>query len=87
MEGSVVPNGMLEIPAIPKSVAHVLVVWALGVEDDVQRALASAGSSSGARGRWSARRVLLREASSPSVCRATGLYRVVVLLVQASLLR
>src|SRR5688572_29382029 len=44
---------MLEVPAVTKSVAHVLVVRALGVEDVVQRALASAGSSSGARGRWS----------------------------------
>jgi hypothetical protein len=48
-----VSDGVLEIPAIPKSVAHVLVVRALGVEDGVQRALASTGSSPGARGRWS----------------------------------
>jgi hypothetical protein len=41
---------VLEVPAVPKSVAHVLVVRALGVEDVVQRALASARSSSGARG-------------------------------------
>jgi hypothetical protein len=34
-------------------VAHVLVVRALGAEDVVQRALASARSSPGARGRWS----------------------------------
>jgi hypothetical protein len=47
------PNGVLEVPAVAESVAHVLVVWALGVEDVVQRALASARSSSGARGRWS----------------------------------
>jgi hypothetical protein len=48
-----VPDGVLEVPAVTKGVAHVLVVRALGVEDVVQRALASAGSSSGARGRWS----------------------------------
>ena len=53
MVGSVVPDGVLEVPAVPKGVAHVLVVRALGVEDVVQRALASTGSSSGARGRWS----------------------------------
>jgi hypothetical protein len=53
LEGSAMPDGVLEIPAVTKSVAHVLVVRALGVEDVVQRALASARSSSGARGRWS----------------------------------
>ena len=53
MEGSAMPDGVLEIPAVAESVAHVLVVRALGVEDVVQRALASARSSSGARGRWS----------------------------------
>jgi hypothetical protein len=53
LEGSAVPNGMLEVPAVPKSVAHVLVVRALGVEDVVQRAFAFARSSPGARGRWS----------------------------------
>ena len=53
MEGSAVPDGVLEVPAVTKSVAHVLVVRAMGVEDVVQRALASARSSSGARGRWS----------------------------------
>jgi hypothetical protein len=52
LEGSAVPDGVLEVPAVPKSVAHVLVVWALGVEDVVQRALASARSSSGARSWW-----------------------------------
>jgi hypothetical protein len=44
---------MLEVPAITKSVAHVLVVRALGVEDVVQRAFASMRFSLGARGRWS----------------------------------
>jgi hypothetical protein len=53
LEGSAVPDGVFEVPAVPKSVAHVLVVWALGVEDVVQRTLASARSSPGARGRWS----------------------------------
>jgi hypothetical protein len=53
LEGSAVPDGVLEVLAVTKSVAHVLVVRALGIEDVVQRALASARSSSGARGRWS----------------------------------
>jgi hypothetical protein len=48
-----VSDGVLEVSAVPKGVAHVLVVRALGIEDVVQRAFASAGSSSGARGRWS----------------------------------
>jgi hypothetical protein len=48
-----VPDGVFEVPAVPKSVAHVLVVWTLGVKDVVQRAVASAGSSPGTRGWWS----------------------------------
>jgi hypothetical protein len=44
---------VLEVSAVPKGVAHVLVVRALGVEDVVQRAFASMRSSPGARGRWS----------------------------------
>jgi hypothetical protein len=44
---------MLEVYAVSKGVAHVLVVRALGVEDVVQHALASTRSSSGARGGWS----------------------------------
>jgi hypothetical protein len=42
---------VLEVPAGPQGVAHVLVVRAPGVEDVVQRALASARSSPGTRGR------------------------------------
>jgi hypothetical protein len=53
LEGSTVPHGVLEVPAIPEGVAHVLVVWALGVEDVVQCTFASSGCSSGARGGWS----------------------------------
>jgi hypothetical protein len=48
-----VPDGVLEVSAVPKGVAHVLVVRALGVEDVVQRAFASTRSSSSARSRWS----------------------------------
>jgi hypothetical protein len=50
LEGSTVPDGMLEIAAVPEGVAHVLVVRTLGVKDVVQRAFASSRSSSGARG-------------------------------------
>jgi hypothetical protein len=53
LEGSALSDGVLEVPALPQGVAHVLVVRALGVEDVVQSALASARSSPGARGRWS----------------------------------
>jgi hypothetical protein len=53
LEGSAVSDEVLEVPAVPQGVAHVLVVRALGVEDVVQRALASARSSLGTRGRWS----------------------------------
>jgi hypothetical protein len=53
LEGSAVPDGVLEVSAVPKGVAHVLVVRALSVEDVVQCTFASARSSSGARGRWS----------------------------------
>jgi hypothetical protein len=53
LEGPAVSGGVLEVPAVPKGVAHVLVVRALGIEDVIQRAFASARSSPGARGRWS----------------------------------
>jgi hypothetical protein len=53
LEGSAVPNRVLEVPTIPKGVAHVLVVRALGVEDVVQCMFASAGCSLGTRGGWS----------------------------------
>jgi hypothetical protein len=53
LEGSTVSDGVLEVSAVPKGVAHVLVVRALGVENVVQCTFASASSSSGARGRWS----------------------------------
>ena len=50
MDGSAVPDGVLEVSTVPKGVAHVLVVRALGVEDVFQPALTSARSSSGVRG-------------------------------------
>jgi hypothetical protein len=53
LEGSVVPDGVLEVSTVPEGVAHVLVVRALGIEDVVQCTFASARCSSGARGGWS----------------------------------
>jgi hypothetical protein len=53
LEGSAVPNRVLEVSSVPEGVAHVLVVHALGVEDVVQCTFASERCSSGARGGWS----------------------------------
>jgi hypothetical protein len=53
LEGSAVPDGVLEVSAILEGVAHVLVVRALGIEDVVQCTFASARCSSGVRGGWS----------------------------------
>jgi hypothetical protein len=53
LEGSIVPDRVLEVSAVPEGVAHVLVVRALGVEDAVQCTFASVRCSSGARGGWS----------------------------------
>jgi hypothetical protein len=44
---------MLEVFAVPQGVAHILVIWALGIEDVVQCPLASAGCTSGTRDGWS----------------------------------
>jgi hypothetical protein len=53
LEGSTVPDGVLEVSAAPEGVAHVLVVQTLGVEDVVQCLFASAGCPSGTRDEWS----------------------------------
>jgi hypothetical protein len=53
LERSAVPNRVLEVSAVLEGVAHVLVLWALGVEDVVQCPFASARCSLGARGGWS----------------------------------
>jgi hypothetical protein len=50
LEGSVVLDGVLEVSAVLDSVALVLMVRVLGIEDVVQCTFASAGCSSGARG-------------------------------------
>jgi hypothetical protein len=48
-----VSDGMLEVPAVLQGVAHVLVVWALGVEDVIQCLFASVGHTSGSSDGWS----------------------------------
>jgi hypothetical protein len=53
LEWSAIPDGMLEVSAVPQGVAHVLVVRALGVEDVVQCPLASTGRPSGTCDGWS----------------------------------
>jgi hypothetical protein len=53
LEGSTVPDGVLEVSAVPEGVVHVFVVRALGIEDVVHCTFASARCSSGARGGWS----------------------------------
>jgi hypothetical protein len=53
LEGSAVPNGVLEISVVPEGVAHVLVVRTLGVKDVIQCPFASAGCPSGMRDGWS----------------------------------
>jgi hypothetical protein len=53
LEGPAVSDRVLEVSAIPKGVAHVLVVRALGIEDVVQCAFTPTRSSPSARGGWS----------------------------------
>jgi hypothetical protein len=53
LEGSAVPNGVLEVSAVLEGVAHVLVVWTLGIKDVVQCPFASARCPSGTRDGWS----------------------------------
>jgi hypothetical protein len=53
LEGSTVPDGVLEVSAVPKGMAHVLVVRTLGIEDVVQSLFASTGCPSGTRDRRS----------------------------------
>jgi hypothetical protein len=52
LEGSAIPDGVLEISAVPQGVAHILVIRALGIEDVVQCPLASAKCTSGMRDGW-----------------------------------
>jgi hypothetical protein len=53
LEGSTIPNGVLEISAVSKSMMHIVVVRALGVEDVIQCSFASMGRSPGTRDGWS----------------------------------
>jgi hypothetical protein len=53
LEGSAIPDGVLEISTVSEGVTHIFVVWALGVEDIVQCSFASAGCPSGMRDGWS----------------------------------
>jgi hypothetical protein len=53
LEGSAVPDGVLEVSAVLEGVAHVLVVRTLGVEDVVQCSFASTACPSGTRDGWS----------------------------------
>jgi hypothetical protein len=58
---------MLEVSAVPQGVAHVLVIWALGIEDVVQRLLTSTGCPSGTRGGWSGSMDLLTRPLLPTL--------------------
>jgi hypothetical protein len=53
LEGSAIPDGVLEVSAVSKSMTHIPVVRALGVEDVVQCSFAFAGCPSGTRDGWS----------------------------------
>jgi hypothetical protein len=53
LEGSAIPDGVLEVSAVSEGVTHIFVVRALGVEDVVQCLFASAGCPLGTRDRWS----------------------------------
>jgi hypothetical protein len=53
LEGSAIPDGVLEVSAVLEGMTHILVVRALGVEDVVQCLFASAGCPSGTRDEWS----------------------------------
>jgi hypothetical protein len=53
LEGSAIPDGVLEVSAVLEGVTHIFMVWALGVEDVAQCLFASAGFPSGMRDGWS----------------------------------
>jgi hypothetical protein len=53
LERSAIPDGVLEVSAVPEGMTHILVVRALGVEDVIQCSFASAGCPSGTRDGWS----------------------------------
>jgi hypothetical protein len=47
-----VPDEVLEVSTVPQGVAHVLVVWTLGVEDFIQCMYPSVGCAAGSNGKW-----------------------------------
>jgi hypothetical protein len=49
---SAMPDEVFEVPVVSQSVAHVLVVQTLGVEDFIQCSYPSAGCATGSSGRW-----------------------------------
>jgi hypothetical protein len=53
LEGLVIPDGVLEVSAVPEGVTHIFMVRALGVEDVVQCSFASMVCPSGTRDEWS----------------------------------
>jgi hypothetical protein len=53
LEGSAIPDGVLEVSAVLEGVAHIFVVRALGIEDVVQCPIASMGCPLGVRDGWS----------------------------------
>ena len=46
------PDEVFEVPVVSQSVAHVLVVQTLGVEDFIQCSYPSVGCAAGPSGRW-----------------------------------
>jgi hypothetical protein len=85
LEGSAVPDGVLEVSVVPKGVVHVLVVRTLGVEDVVQCLFASAGCPSGMRDGWSGGVDFFAMPLLPTLVGCSR--RVVVPVVWASFLR
>jgi hypothetical protein len=53
LEGSAIPDGVLEVSIVLEDMAHILMVRALGVEDVVQCSFASTRCPSGTRDGWS----------------------------------
>jgi hypothetical protein len=53
MEGSAIPDGVLEVSAVPEGVTHIFVVRALSVDDVVHCSFTSAGCPSGTTDGWS----------------------------------
>jgi hypothetical protein len=53
LKRSAMPDRVLEIPAIPQGVSHILVVWALKVKDLIQCPYPTMGHAAGSSG-WRA---------------------------------